>query len=278
MIYMPRSPRFHDPGAVYHVMARGNGGQAIVNGAAEYARLLSVFARVRESSDFNLYAYCVMPNHFHALIRVNTDPLSNFMHRIQSSWAKRFNLTHNRQGHVFQQRFKSKHCRDDTNYCRWLLRYIHVNPVNAGLTKRPEEWPWSSYRQFLSAGPGIAEIEWPLSLFDGEVSSFSRFVLQGIGELTEPEVMDDSTAECAVETVSFRSDKANFEALARTVANRSGIELDSILSGYRGLRVSAARRELAVRAIRAGMRPHEVALRLFVTRAAVSKMLRGPAS
>src|SRR6185295_391064 len=103
-------------------MARGNGGQDIISGPDDWKRLLDVIAKVKASSDFKLYAYCLMTNHFHALIKVGTDPLPHFMQRIQTAWAIRFNLAGRRHGHVFQGRFKSKTCREDTEYCRWLLR------------------------------------------------------------------------------------------------------------------------------------------------------------
>ena len=266
------------PNCVYHVMARGNGGQAIVRDDGEFFRLLDVIGKVKASSDFDLYAYCLMTNHFHALIRVNADPIEHFMQRIQTAWAVRFNLTRDRHGHVFQGRFKSKSCGDDTDYCRWLLRYIHVNPVNAGIVKRPEHWLWSSYRQYLGLSDGIADIDWPLSLFDGGMRTFRPFVLQGIGELREPSSMEDSRAPNEVPDIDRsddRADRASVRELADGIAAECGISVQALLGPSRSRSISAARRLLVRRALSRGYRGSELARDLRLSMAAISRMLAG---
>lgn len=275
MIDMARSPRICAPDSVYHVMARGNGGQPIVARRADWKRLLDVIARVKASSDFKLYAYCLMTNHFHALIRVGVDPLAHFMQRIQTAWAIRFNLAGERRGHVFQGRFKSKWCKDDTNYCRWLLRYIHVNPVNAGIVERPQDWPWSSYRQFLGLESGIADIDWPLSLFDKGLPSFVDFVMQGIGDGTLPEEMEDGKVAGGAYEPESRgpAEPARLEALAERTARESGIDAAALFGPGRARSVCAARRRLVVRAIACGYRGSELARRFGVTTTAISRML-----
>jgi REP element-mobilizing transposase RayT len=258
-------------------MSRGNAGGEIVDKPSEYQRFLDVVARVKASSDFQIYAYCLMPNHFHALLRVFEDPLSHFMHRIQSSWAKRFNLARDRRGHVFQDRYKSKHCADDT-YCRWLLRYIHVNPVASKLTRRPEDWKWSSYRQYLGISDGISDIDWPLSLFGGNRASLAAFVLQGAGEPALPAVMDDSRPKKEPARENAPAVSISFDGLAAAVASELGIAVEILFHGWRGPQRSVARRRLVVRALASGLKAAEIARRLGVSRTAVSKMAAAAAT
>lgn len=257
-------------------MARGNGGQDIVTRSGDWRRLLEVVARVKKTSDFKLYAYCLMTNHFHVLVGVAGDPLSHFMHRIQTTWAKRFNIARKRRGHVFQDRFKSKPCGDDTDYCRWLLRYIHVNPVNAGMVPRPEDWEWSSYRQFLGYAEGIADTAWPLSLFGEDRSSFSEFVLQGIGEPDRPFQLEDSRTvqSPAAEGLAQPAEPAPLAALLREAAAAARVSIDALVRRGRSRSVTSARRRLAARAVSAGYRATEIARLLCVSPSAVSQMIR----
>ncbi|MBI3550798.1 MAG: transposase [Elusimicrobia bacterium] len=265
--------------SIHHVMARGNGGQEIIARPEHWRRLRDLIAKIKSSSDFKLYAFCLMPNHLHMLIRVLNDPLSHFMQRIQTAWAMRFNRDTDRRGHVFQGRFKSKDCTDDTEYCRWLLRYIHLNPVKAGLVARPEEWAWSSYRQFIGRERGMSDIKWPLSLFAPRaVPKFEEFVLQGIGDPREPEEMQDGRIETDILLSGDEwtpAPPSGFEELAGVVAAEAGISLEMLYGPARARAISAARRELALRAVAFGFRAAFIAQRLKLSKAAVTYMLRG---
>ncbi|MEK7656970.1 MAG: transposase, partial [Elusimicrobiota bacterium] len=134
-------------------MSRGNGGQAIIADPNDLDGLRAVIAKVKRTADFHLYSYCLMNNHVHFLIQVGTVPISRVMQRILATWSIRFNLKYHRSGHVFQGRFKSLPCDNDA-YFRWLLRYININPVKAGLVKHPEDWVWSSYAEFMDPTEG----------------------------------------------------------------------------------------------------------------------------
>ncbi|MDZ7767292.1 MAG: transposase [Melioribacteraceae bacterium] len=97
----------------------------------------------------SLVAYCLMPNHYHLLVEILEDNfLNKAMQRFSTSYTKAINKSQNRIGHLFQGRYKYKLVPND-NYLLHLSRYIHLNPVKAGLVKRPEEWLFSSYRDYL---------------------------------------------------------------------------------------------------------------------------------
>lgn len=124
-------------------MGRGVNGQNIFIDESDYREMLRVIDLVKSQTGAVIYAYCLMPNHFHLAIKVAAVPISAIMQRIQSGTAKTFNHSHDRQGHLYQGRFKSRPCLDD-RYLLNLIRYIQMNPVRAGLVNDPADWPWSS--------------------------------------------------------------------------------------------------------------------------------------
>lgn len=278
---MGRSPRYHASGVRYHVMARGNGGQDLFVAPAHWSRFRAVIARVKATSDFLLHAYCLMSNHVHLLIETRADTLSHVMHRIQTSWAKRYNLELGRKGHVFQDRFKAKRCEDDL-YFRWLLRYIHRNPVAAGLCASPYDWEWSSYRQYLRGFDGLADTDFSLSLFGAtrraaiaRLRVFIETPPEGGDRLDVPELFDSRellAAEAELEPTA--SPRPDLRALGAEVCRPLGIEPLRLASRERGRAVCAARRRLARRAVACGYRTADVARFLEVAPQSVSNMLR----
>ncbi|MDD5302294.1 MAG: transposase [Elusimicrobia bacterium] len=124
-------------------MARGVDRRAIFIDRHDYEAFLRLFHRIMEESGATVFAYCLMPNHFHLAIKVGSVPLSSIMQRILTSYAITFNRRHDRTGHLFEARHKAKLCLDD-RYLLGLIRYIQMNPVRAGLVSNAADWPWSS--------------------------------------------------------------------------------------------------------------------------------------
>lgn len=180
---MPRKPRVHFPGALYHVLSRGNNRQKTFLSPNDYKSFLSALAKVRKHFPFSLHAFCLMPNHFHLLVEVGQHPLSDIMQRLLTSYTIRFNLNHKRHGHLFEGRYKAILC-DKNSYLLELLRYIHLNPVRAKLVKDPAAWPWSGHTALLGGGnPAHLDTEETLSYFSQEQSSatksYAQFILDG---------------------------------------------------------------------------------------------------
>lgn len=146
---MPRTAREKSDTGIYHVMMRGVNRQSIFNEKEDNLRFLQTLSYCRDLSDYELYAYCLMGNHFHLLIKENKDTLGTIIKRIGSSYVYWYNMKYNRCGHLFQDRYKSETVEDD-NYFLAVLRYIHQNPVKAGLVNYPEDYQWSSYRDYFS--------------------------------------------------------------------------------------------------------------------------------
>ena len=127
-------------------MARGVDGREIFMDDHDKSMFMRTLMRLRDDSHFDLLAYCLMGNHFHLAIRVSTVPLSQVMQRILTSYVLAFNLRHNRTGHLFQARYRAMLCLNDS-YLACLIRYIHQNPVRAGLVATADQWPWSSHEK-----------------------------------------------------------------------------------------------------------------------------------
>jgi putative transposase len=142
---MARPLRVHLPGALYHVMSRGNARQEIFLEDGDRARFLERLTVTCARFRVRCHAYCQMRNHFHLVLEPSTLPLSRMMQQLNSSYSQWFNRKHSRVGHVLQGRYRAL-VLDDESYLRRVVRYIALNPVRGGLVESPEQWPWSSYR------------------------------------------------------------------------------------------------------------------------------------
>ncbi len=160
---MARSARRKSESGIYHVVTRGNNKQKIFLDDDDRQQYYMVLAQAKKNSDFSLYAYCFMDNHIHLMIKEGLESVSGVMRRIGSSYVYRFNQKHERVGYLFQDRYKSEPVHDDS-YFITVLRYIHNNPVKAGLVDKAEDYAWSSYRDYLS-GKGIIDRQLALNMF-----------------------------------------------------------------------------------------------------------------
>lgn len=181
---MARKPRVQCPGALYHVIARGNQQQNIFLDEADYRRYLDLLDGYRKRYAFTLYAYVLMTNHVHLLIEQGETPLAKAMQGLGQSYTGYYNRKYKKSGHVFQGRYKAILCERDA-YLLGLVRYVHLNPVRAGMVKLPEEYPWSSHFAYLrGASGGMVEVELPLSLLastrKAAVSVYKSFMLEGL--------------------------------------------------------------------------------------------------
>lgn len=154
---MPRPIRNEYAGAKYHVTARGNGRNAIFLGSDDYGKFIEQLALALSKDDVVLYAYAIMPNHYHLLVETPRGNLHAFMRRLNTAYSLYWRYKHRKPGHVFQGRYKAKLVAGD-KYLLALTRYIHLNPVKSGQwNKAPdmeryrqlEQYPWSSYRAYI---------------------------------------------------------------------------------------------------------------------------------
>ncbi len=144
---MARPLRIEFKGALYHILSRGNDGSDIFFSDDDYQTFLGVLKEMSERFEVDIFAYVLMNNHYHLLIRTNQPNLSKSMQWAGTTYTRRFNLKHFRSGHLFQGRFKSFIVQNDA-YLMQLSCYIHRNPLRAGLVNRLADYRWSSYRAY----------------------------------------------------------------------------------------------------------------------------------
>jgi len=153
---MARTLRSKSETGIYHVMMRGVNHQIIFEQPRDYVRFLELLNQMVHPADeqnhplppnCSVYAYCLMPNHVHILLKEEYTELSSVVKRISAAYALYYNKKYERVGHLFQDRFKSENV-NDASYFFTLIRYIHQNPVAAGLSEDVAGYPWSSWREY----------------------------------------------------------------------------------------------------------------------------------
>ena len=141
-------------GQYYHIYNRGAGKGKIFVNDANYEYLLRLVKEYYQKHGATVIAYCLMPNHYHFLLRQELDePLSKFMQVLFNSYVQALNLQQGRTGTLFEGRFKHK-CVDKWEYLMVLCRYIHLNPVKAKMVARPEDWAYSNSREWIGLRDG----------------------------------------------------------------------------------------------------------------------------
>jgi REP element-mobilizing transposase RayT len=184
---MSRPPRPQLPGAIYHVTARGNRRAPIYHDTRDHLIWLDTLADTVREHELKVHAYCMMPNHFHLLLRTVHANLSEGMHMLNANYCQHFNKRHRLTGHVLQGRFHAVQIADEKQLLA-VARYICLNPVRAKLVHDPASWGWSSHRHFLNPedAPEWLETEWLLNQFGTaeltqKIAAYQQFVDAGIG-------------------------------------------------------------------------------------------------
>lgn len=204
-------------------MSRGVDGRAIFHDDGDRRVFLGILGETKNDFGLKLFAYCLMGNHFHLLLRVGDSPLQFGMHRFLTRYSHYFNQRHKRQGHLFQSRYTAPVC-DQGAYLFNLPRYIHLNPVRAGLVAAPDLWPWSGHR-------GLAGTSHDPLL---DKTAFAR--LTGT---TEADL--EARYADALETVGAGRRAPSLGELALEAARRGGISVSALLAGRRGKRLTEAK-------------------------------------
>jgi len=182
---MARPLRLEFPGAVYHVTSRGNARQAIFLDKDDRESFLGVLSSVVARFNWLCHAYCLMENHYHLMVETMEGNLSWGMRQLNGVYTQVFNRRHTRVGHLFQGRYKAILVEKEAHLLE-LCRYVVLNPVRAGLVKRPEEWRGSSYWAIAGEAkkPVFLEVDWVLSQFGRRRAeakeAYRRYVLEGL--------------------------------------------------------------------------------------------------
>ena len=186
---MPRGSRIDAAGAVHHIMVRGIERRKIFDSDADRDHFLHRMGEILLDTQTTCFAWALMPNHFHLLLRTGKVPISTIMRRLLTGYALWFNRSRCRHGHLFQNRFKSILCQEDS-YLLELVRYIHLNPLRAGLVKSIQEldaFPYSGHSTLMGGfQKSWQETDEILKLFGSKPAlarrMYRQFVEQGIGQ------------------------------------------------------------------------------------------------
>jgi REP element-mobilizing transposase RayT len=144
---MPRGARLDSPGTLHHVMVRGIEGNSIVADDEDRMYFVSRMGKVAAATGTSIYAWALLTNHAHILLKSGASGLSTFMRKLLTGYATGYNLRHKRHGHLFQNRYKSIVCEEEPYFLR-LVSYIHLNPLRAGLAESLEDlerYPWGGH-------------------------------------------------------------------------------------------------------------------------------------
>lgn len=226
---MPRKAREKSKSGIYHIIMRGINRQTIYEDEKDYVKYKQTLLEYKEKSGYEVYAYCLMGNHVHLLIQVKKEPLEQIMRRICGSYVYWYNQKYGRVGNLFQDRFKSEPVEDDS-YLLAVLRYIHQNPVKAGLEEKIG-YKWSSYNEYLGIA-WLVDVDYILNIFSenrdkaiqqfvnyhSEVSEETCLEMEEKRRITDEEAIKIAKKVCGVDHVAKVQD---FELTTRNKCLRA---------------------------------------------------------
>lgn len=181
---MPRVSRIAFENGFFHIYNRGVARELIFIEEGDYQKFLTKLQelKTRHDYDYYVYAYVLMPNHFHILMQTQTTPIATVMSSLLTSYSMYFNKKYKRAGPLFQGRFKSKLC-DRDSYFLGASRYIHLNPIEAGIVQKLADYPWSSYQEIFGTSSFQIINKKEVSRLIGkgrEKDSYHQFILDGM--------------------------------------------------------------------------------------------------
>lgn len=214
---MPRLPRQKSESGIYHIMLRGINQQVIFEDEEDYLKFVETLINYKAISGYKLFAYCLMSNHIHILLQVGKEELDIILKRIAGSYVYWYNWKYYRKGHLFQDRFRSEAI-DDTDYFLTVLRYIHQNPIKAGIVDKIGKYKYSSYNEYERNDNGFIDKAFVFDMIGYEA------LIAYLNEETEDKCLDvddlvfrlsDADAMKEIKKVSGCNDATEFQVLDR---------------------------------------------------------------
>ncbi len=185
---MPRGARIKSNSGIYHIIMRGINRQTIFEDEEDCRRFIQTMLRYKEKCEYMIFAYCLMGNHFHLLLKEGKDPLETVIRRICGSYVLWYNRKYGRVGHLFQDRFRSEPV-EDTEYFLSVLRYIFRNPIEAGIVTQINNHKWSNYMDYAKGVKQI-EIDFVLNIFNTDREIAVRDFMKHINKDDDDNCLD----------------------------------------------------------------------------------------
>jgi putative transposase len=306
---MPRTARLDIEGALHHVIAKGIERSVIFKTNRDRGDFVGRLGGLAQETGTKVYAWSLIPNHFHLLVRSGPQGLSSFMRRLLTGYAVSFNKRHCRSGHLFQNRYKSIICEHDP-YFMELVRYIHLNPLRSHIVQSLEEldmYAWSGHRVILGKTRNLWQDTSSVLLFFGEDTDIARqgytnFMNRGVMHGRRPDLSgtrtERSTAmdadrpdarilgsrKFATTIIDKSSEKSHYMSqvekdreIERIIEERcraEGISLEALTAGNRAGRNPKVRSDLAYQLAQdLGISYTEIAGRLGISNSRVSRII-----
>jgi REP element-mobilizing transposase RayT len=250
---MARKPRDDAPGAAHHVMVRGIERRAIFDDDRDREDFLRRLSALVPHLGFRCFAWALMPNHVHLVLRSDRVRISQLMARLGTGYARRFNERHDRVGHLFQNRFRSRRAFDDVDLMGLVL-YVTRNPLSGGLVgdaRELEHFPWCGLGSLMGRRPPrpFEAVTEALALFDPDPGRARQGLRDRLGSGSAPEPVPSAATPGPPPT---RVQLDGFEDLVRAVSAAHGLTAEDLRSRRRTPRIAAARAELGAGGRRAG--------------------------
>jgi len=277
---MARPLRIQYPGAVYHVMNRGGSRQKIFIEKQDYEAFLKTIGEIHERWGAELFAYCLMGNHYHICLRTPEGNLSRVMRHVDGLYTQRFNRIYRRDGALLRGRYKAIVVDKDA-YLAQVVRYIHLNPLEAGLVGKPQAYGWSSHRFYLrpKEAPKWLRVEEVMGEF-ATITAFHRFVLEGNEQALEefynkvrqsPVLGDEEFRERVIEK-PLRVDREHprheraavrpsVDKVLKALAKIYGVKVEDLMTAKRGKENEARKVGMYLIKELCDLRLHEIAER-----------------
>ncbi len=246
---MARKLRVHYEGALYHVIVRGNNKSTIFMESKWKNTYLDIIKIYKEKYDFKLYAYVIMDNHGHLLIEVSKVELAKIMKCIQQVFTQKYNREFQRSGHVFEQRYKAFVC-DKDSYLLSLIRYIHQNPLKAGLTKNLS-YEWSSHNKYLEKKISLVDKDYVLEILSDNRRQAINIYLELMGldnslELEDYKLSEQEQVLKVSKQELFNKNIIEFGELVNLICNQEGIEVINLIKRSRIKKLSDIRKAIVL--------------------------------
>lgn len=277
-----RRHRVEYDGALYHVIQRSNNREKIFGSDSDKKRLIDLLAGCSKKLGFRLFGYVIMENHYHLLLQTGAIPLNKVMHRINFLYSRNYNSSNDRHGHVFGGRYKAALIQDES-YLFAVLRYIHQNPLRAGICRSVAEYTWSSDRAYRDNESSFVHVDSVLNTFSRNRPAAIKTYLKMMGEKEavefekvrvhgDDEFIKSYDAEMIAENSSLGVKRKSLEEILNSIGV-SPAEIDLIRTGSRKRNLREHKRKFAKEASAEGYTQKQIGEFISISDVAVNKLI-----